>query len=159
MENSSILIGVLGLLAIISPIILFNISRKRRAHKIFADIQAQATKNNGKITDYEYWNNYAIGIDSLSGMVYYWTKIKKNEPVKEINLSQVINFRLTNVRDADFSDNETLVLEFIFADKTTNRNVEFYNSDYDGLTMHNEYQLAEKWLKTIEKCRETLKKK
>jgi hypothetical protein len=159
METTSIIIGLLCLVLIISPIFLLNLSRKRKGQKLLATIQSQASKNNGKIIDYEHWNSYAIGIDSISGKIYYWSKIKKNDPFQEIDLSQVQSCKITNLRDADYSDTETLILEFTFVNKTTNRNIEFYNSNYDGLTMHNEFQLAEKWLKTIEKCRETLKKK
>lgn len=158
MENMSVLIGVICLLAIISPIFLFNIAKKRKSQKILSRIQEKASSNNGKITDYEFWNNYAIGIDKQAGRVYYSSKIKKNEPIQEIDLSRVNNCKLTNIRDADFSDNETLVLEFMLADKTTNRNLEFYNSEHDGLTMHNEFQLAEKWLKIINSAKENLKK-
>lgn len=159
METTSIIIGLACLILIISPIFLLNISRKRKGQKMLSMIQLQASKDNGKITDYEYWNNYAIGIDSKAGIVYYWSKLNKKEPFQKVELNKVTNCKITSVRDADYSDNESLVLEFTFADKTTKRNIEFYNSEHDGLTMHNEYQVAEKWLKTIENFRETLKKK
>jgi len=158
MEISSILIGLGCLALIISPIFLLNLSRKRKGQKILSKIQSQATKNNGKITVYEYWNNYAIGIDSNAGRVYYFSTLDKNKEFQEVDLLQVQACKISNIRNSE-TDNESLVLEFSFLNKTINRKIEFYNSEHDGLTMHNEFQVAEKWLKTIEKFRETLKKK
>lgn len=159
METSSIIIGLACLVLIILPILLLNLSRKRKGQNILSKIQSQATQNNGKITDYEYWNNYAIGIDSQAGVVYYWSKLNKNEPFQKIELSKVALCKVTSLRDTDNTDSESLILEFTLVDKTTNRKIVFFNSDHDGLTMHDEYQLAEKWLKTVEKCRETIKSK
>ena len=159
MEKSSIIIGLACLVLIILPIFLLNLSIKIKGQSILSKIQSQATQNNGKITDYEYWNNYAIGIDSNAGVIYYWSKLNKKEPFQKIELNKIAASKITSVRDADYSDSESLILEFTFADKTTNRKIEFFNSDHDGLTMHDEYQLAEKWLKTVEKCRETIKSK
>jgi len=158
METTSILIGIICLALIIAPIFLLNLSRKRKGQKILSKIQSQANKNNGKITEYEYWNNYAIGIDSNARRVYYFSTLDKNKEFQEVDLLQVQACKISNIRNTE-TDNESLVLEFSFLNKSTNSKIEFYNSEHDGLTMHNEFQIAEKWLKTIEKCKETIKKK
>ncbi|OFX90126.1 MAG: hypothetical protein A2W99_17550 [Bacteroidetes bacterium GWF2_33_16] len=159
METYSILIGIGCIALIIAPIFLINLLRKRKKQKLYFKFQAQAKQNNGKINEFEYWNSYAIGIDLQRGTVYYSSMLNKKEEIEKIDVSQIKNCKINNLRNLE-TDTESLVLEFTFANNIPlNKKIEFYNSEYDGIAMHYEFKLAEKWLKTITICKELLNKK
>ena len=85
--------------------------------------------------------------------------MSKNRFVKLL-IGEIIRIKLKDKKNGQTHKKIRLVLEFTFTkNMPINKNIEFYNSEFDGLTMHNEFQLAEKWLEIIEKCKETLKKK
>ncbi|HAN19699.1 MAG: hypothetical protein A2X13_14335 [Bacteroidetes bacterium GWC2_33_15] len=153
MDTSIIIMSIVivGLIAI--PVLLLE-NTKKKGKRLLTTIQDRARKNNNKITEYDKWNSYVIGIDMNSRKLYYASNIKNDEQNLEIDLALVQNCKISNIRKSKNSktEEERLVLEFSFTDKKyPNATIEFYNSEIDGLTMQGEYQLAEKWLHIINK--------
>ena len=151
MDTSIIIMSIVivGLIAI--PVLLLE-NTKKKGKKLLKSIQDLAKKNNNKITEFDKWNSYAIGIDSNSRKLYYASNLQKDEQSTVIDLALVQNCKISNIRKTKSSktEEERLVLEFSFIDKNkSNVTIEFYNSEVDGLTMQGEYQLAEKWMRII----------
>ena len=152
MEISTVFMSLIVLALIIVPVYFLEHTKSKKGKTTLKSILSAANKNNDRITEYNCWNNYAIGIDINSKRLYYAKKIEKKEECIEIELSAIKNCKIQNSRKSENSktEEECLVIDLLPKNLSLgNFAIEFYNSEFDGLTMHEELHLAQKWLKTI----------
>lgn len=131
-----------------------SINSRKKEKKLLQGLTEIAERNNCKLSRYELWNNSTIGIDDTSLMIFYTRKSKDIETSQQINLAETQKCRVINLsrtvrnKEGNFKVVEKLELAFSFQD--INRGdvvLEFYNADYDSLTLTGELQLVEKWCK------------
>lgn len=154
MDLGTTIIGIVFILICIIPFALMSIRSKKKKKKLLQGLFEIAEKNNCKISRYELWNNSTIGIDDTALMIFYTRKSKDIETSKQINLVEIQKCRVVNSsgtlgnKDGNLMVADKLELAFSFQDKSKNEVVlEFYNVNYDSLTLTGELQLIEKWCK------------
>lgn len=131
-----------------------SINSRKKEKKLLQGLTEIAESNNCKISRYELWNSSTIGIDDTSLMIFYTRKSKDIETSQQINLTETQKCRVINLsrtvsnKEGNFKVVDKLELAFSFQDKNRSEVVlEFYNADYDSLTLTGELQLVEKWCK------------
>jgi len=148
--------------SIIISTILFLIAftkrkNKKKENKIFSVLQSFANENNCTISNYDHLKKTLIGIDKGSKNLFFIRTMNNKENRTIIDLSEVIKCRMINSERTTTFDNEKvkvidkIMLVFSFIDKRKEDvSLEFYNNNYDQLTISGELQLAQKWLGIIE---------
>lgn len=138
-------------LAITGLIVLIRLRKKRREQKILAPLHAYAAENNTEIGSYDRWDKTLIGIDTNEpGTLFFIRNIPGRIMREQIQLSEVLNCRLYKTgRRVKFNKEIVNVMDrielcFIFFNKRE-ISLEFYNADYDLLTLSGELQMAQKW--------------
>jgi hypothetical protein len=154
MDLGTTIVGIVIILICIIPFALMSINSRKKEKKLLQGLTEIAERNNCKLSRYELWNNSTIGIDDTSLMIFYTRKSKDIETSQQINLAETQKCRVINLsrtvrnKEGNFKVVEKLELAFSFQD--INRGdvvLEFYNADYDSLTLTGELQLVEKWCK------------
>jgi len=167
MDLGTTITGIVIILICIIPFALMSINSRKKEKKLLQGLTEIAERNNCKISRYELWNSSTIGIDDTSLIIFYTRKSKDIETSQQINLVEIQKCRLVNLsrtvsnKDGNFKVIDKLELAFSFQDKNRNELIlEFYNADYDSLTLTGELQLAEKWCKIFnDKISEMIKQK
>jgi hypothetical protein len=154
MDIATILIGVMVLLICVVPFIIMRKNKKKKAIESKEVISQLAAKSNSNVDEYDRWNKTIIGIDHLNRKLFFIRKIKDKEIQHEIDLSGVQMARVINSHrgaiDGNYIVIQKLQLGLISKDKDKPETLlEFYNADYDSLTIMEELQLAEKWAKIV----------
>lgn len=148
-----IIIWLILVLVSVSTIVLLQAKIRHRERKILAVLQDFAKEMNSTIADYDHWNSSMIGIDNMvMKRLFYIRKTNNEETRAVIHLSEVLRCRLVVDKSSILYNKEqvTLIekiaLVFSYMDNQ-NKDVvlEFYNADYDSLTLSGELQLAQKW--------------
>lgn len=132
---------------------MFN-NKKKREKEIKEKVSGLAAKSNSKVDEYDRWNKTIIGIDKLSQKLFFIKKIKDKEIQCEIALSGIQMARVINSQRSALNGNYSVVqklhLGLISKEKDKPETLlEFYNADYDSLTIMEELQLVEKWSKIV----------
>ncbi|MBV6474386.1 MAG: hypothetical protein JPMHGGIA_02692 [Saprospiraceae bacterium] len=167
MDLGTTIVGIVIILICIIPFALMSINSRKKEKKLIQGLSDIANRNNCKISRHELWNNSIIGIDDTVLMIFFTRKSKDNETSQQINLTEIQKCRVINSsrtvsnKEGNFKVVEKLELAFSFQDKSKSEVVlEFYNADYDSLTLMGELQLVEKWCKIFnDKISEMTKQK
>ncbi|MCC6690035.1 MAG: hypothetical protein IT235_00755 [Bacteroidia bacterium] len=167
MDLGTTIVGIIITIICIIPFALISISRKKKEKKLLQELTEFAEKNNCKISRYELWNSSTIGIDDTSLMIFYKKKSEEINISQQVTLSEIQKCRVSNSsrtvsnKNGNYTVVEKLGIGFLYHDKNKNEVVlEFYNADYDSLTLTGELQLAEKWCNLFnEKISEIAKQK
>lgn len=140
------------LLAVAGLIIFIRIRKKKRDEKTLAPLKAFAKENNNEISQSDAWGRNLIGIDNKApGSLFFIRSLPGQEIREKINLSDVSGCRIhRTVRKVDFKKDAVSVIDRVeltisFYNHNPEASLEFYNTDYDQLTLLNELQLAQKW--------------
>jgi hypothetical protein len=154
MDTSAIMIGIVTLLICVVPLILMRNSKKRKEKEVKEAIAAIAAKSNSKVEESHGWNNTLIGIDRLNSKLFFIKKLKDTKIEHTIDLSEIETCRVIhsqrNVVNGNYSVTQKLELGLISRNRgKAEIQLEFYNLDYDSLTMTEELHLAEKWADII----------
>ncbi|MCC6754323.1 MAG: hypothetical protein IT266_10120 [Saprospiraceae bacterium] len=157
MDLGTTITGIIILLICIIPFVIMYLNNQKREKKLLQELSTFAERNNCKISQHELWNNNSlIGIDETANMIFFIKKLKGNEIMQQINLTEIQKCRVINSGRTVSNKNgshkvvDKLDLAFTFHDKNKEEIiVEFYNADYDSLTLSGELQLVEKWCKII----------
>jgi BioD-like phosphotransacetylase family protein len=135
-------------------LIFANKSKKEKERQFLQPIKELAEKNRCKVSRFDLFNNSVIGIDELNNFIFLIRKTKGNEISLVINLMEIQKCRVNEVtRLASSKDGSVKIfdkIELVLTNKDKNKQdiiVEFYNSNYDRLTLVGELQMAEKWCK------------
>jgi len=140
------------LVLILIPIVIINRKKKKREKQFLQSLFGLAEKSDCKITSYDRWSDTAIGIDKPSKKIFFFRKSSKNELGTEVDLLQVRKCRFVNthrivsLNESQHKVIEKLELVFAFTDvRIPEQTLEFYNAQYDSLSLRGEIQLGEKW--------------
>lgn len=105
-----------------------------------------------KISQYDRWGNTAIGIDENTGKVFFIRKLGGKEIIQYVNLEEILKCRvISTTRNVSSKEGKITVIDklelaFTYRDKNSPEiYLEFYNADYESLTLRGELQMAEKW--------------
>lgn len=156
MDLTVTIIGISLLMVFIIPIVLLNRTSSNKKKIITNELNLLAQKENTKISTYDIWSDYCIGIDTESKFLFYVHRIKDEFNSQIIPLNTVKNCHLVkNQHQNGTKDNFTytidkIQLEFNFADKShNNKLLDFYDSNQDNMEAYAQLELAEKWAKMI----------
>lgn len=157
MDLNSILGWSVTLVAIAGLIIFIRIRKKSRIEKALAPLKAFARENNSEISNSEVWGKNLIGIDNNApGSLFFIRSLPSREIREKINLSEISGCRINRtVRKADYNKEAVSVIDRVelvisFYNHKPEVSLEFFNTDYDQLTLLNELQLAQKWSDMIQ---------
>jgi len=157
METHNILVWSISIVAILLFAGYIYIRNRRREKKTNSVLNDFARENNSAITSSDHWHSTLIGIDQVENNKLFFIRNANNESIREIiNLSEVMACRLNRVeRTVTYEKQKALVIErielvFTFIDtRKPEVALEFYNNDYDSLTITDELLLSKKWLGII----------
>lgn len=166
MDSNMILTGSITILATISLIVFLQIRNRNREKKAFSVLQNFAKGINSTISSYDRWDKTLIGIDNGEINKLFFLRTISNKEYREvINLSEVMSCRLVlDERTVQYDKEKVNVIdkiELVFSFVNTNKQdvkLEFYNADYDQLTLSGELQLAQKWSGIVKSILVTNKK-
>ncbi|PKP29564.1 MAG: hypothetical protein CVU00_14995 [Bacteroidetes bacterium HGW-Bacteroidetes-17] len=156
MELGTIITGIILLLVFVLPIVLLNQKRAKDGKQFSSELFDFALKNHCKISEHEFWNNSALGLDKETHQLYFIKnavnhKIKLKIDLLEIQKCRIVNTN-RNIKYKGENHNviDKLELAFISRDKSKPEVfMEFYNTDVNNATLSGELQLIEKWFKII----------
>jgi len=153
MDVGTSLIGLIFLLFCVIIFVILSRSNRKREKQLLQSLKRLAAQNNCKITQYDIWNNAAIGIDDTANIVFAIRHTNNNTVSFQANLAEmqkcsVINTRKTGSnKEGNFREIEKLELAFTCRDKHKPETVfDFYNAGYDT-SLNGELQLIERWCK------------
>ena len=153
METHIIINWSISIIVLLSLVGYFYFRNRRREKYIYSDLHALARENNSTITRSDHWSNTQVGVDESENNKLFFIRTANNQSIREvISLPEVKDCRLAKA-ERTVTDNKMkiLVIErveliFHFADaKKPEVALEFYNNDYDALTIRDELLLAKKW--------------
>lgn len=154
MDIVTILLGTIIILACVLPLV-FMIKNRNKKEKEFRDvIFDMAAKSNANIDLYDQWNNTIIGIDNANRKLFFYRKaggkvIQHGIDLAEIETSSVVNTQ-HHTKSTNYSVTQKLELALISRSSNMKKLfLEFYNADYDSLTIMDELQLVEKWSRNV----------
>lgn len=152
--NTYILWGVaISIAALIVLIWYLRRNDMKKELKIFRQISDFAAENQCRINTWDYWDRTIIAIDNEETDKLFFMRTMPGGTVREcISLSAYVDCRMqkasriVKLDNANVSVTDKIELYLKTAEKS-GRDIclEFYNSDYDHLTLTGELQLALKW--------------
>jgi hypothetical protein len=152
MKLSIVIIGlVLIAIYMVPAVILARLGLKSKK-RLIKELIELAEQSNCHLSEHNYWNNTAIGIDQEHPNLFYINKTTNNERTIRINLSEVQTCQIVRKsknpgkKSHSSSAIEKLGLVFTFIEKNKpDLFLEFFNTDFDD-SISNEYlEQAEKW--------------
>ena len=156
MDLETVIIILILFLICLVPIVLINRRKRKREKLLSKSFFNFAEKRNCRISEYDFWNNTAIGVDKDVHKLFFRRATNNDELSGEINLTEILKCRMVNT-NRSVSNNEInqividkLELAFTFYDiDKPDIFWEFYNADRDSFSLSGELQLTEKWLKIV----------
>ena len=138
------------------PVVVLNRMKRKREKQFSQSFFNLAVNSNCKISEYDFWNNTAIGVDKDVHKLFFRRATDNNELSEEINLTEILKCRIVNT-NRSVSNKEInqividkLELAFTFYDKDKSDTFwEFYSAGRDSFSLKGELQLTEKWLKIV----------
>ncbi len=151
--NSTYVIGLILLAAIVLPIALLNHKKGKKN----AIIKAQFTEmtKSATIANHEFWNGYLIAIDEIEKKCFYIHQEDASCKSQIIDLTQFSSCRVVSSSTLGISSSTTEMIALVFTPKATNaesKTLQFFNADTDGFTLNGELQTAERWKKICNDC-------
>jgi hypothetical protein len=155
--NLNIILGwSIAALAIVGLIVFIRLKNKNLDKKNLAPLLLFARENNSEISYYDTWDKTLIGADYKEvNRLFFIRNIPGREIREKINLSEVSECRIFKTERKVKNDKEFLnVIDRIevilsFNNHKPEVSLEFYNNDYDQLTLSGELQFAQKWTEMI----------
>lgn len=132
----------------IAFLIFQSVRRKKRLIKELLDFAAEIGCT---ITVYDIWGDTRIGVDREKRYLFFIRRFDDSFFKTAIDINNVSVCKMTNVSHAVGDGKERqlvidkILLSFIFKREKTDTNLEFYDSEKDGMQITDELQLAEKW--------------
>jgi hypothetical protein len=156
MDIKIILGWSIAVLAITGWIILIRLRNKNRLNEILKPLLVFAQENNSEISFFDYWDKTLIGVDNHEiNRLFFIRNTPCNVIREKITLSEVSECKILKTeRKVKYYKELVNVIDrieliFSFNNHRPELSLEFYNTDYDQLTLSGELQLAEKWAGTL----------
>jgi len=136
--------------------VLQSRNKKQKEAQFLQPLFELAEKNNCKISKYERLNNSFIGIDEVANIVFVVNNVNSIESSQQIDLADILKCRViessrtVSTKEGSIKVVDKIELALVNPDKNKpDTKVEFYNAEYDRLTLTGEIQLSEKWCKIL----------
>ena len=153
MDITTIVVSTLAILACIIPLILVVKNKGKKEKEFKSVIFGMAAKSNAHIDLYDRWNNTIIGMDNSNRKLFFFRKAGGNEVQHAVDLNDIETSSIVNtqhhVKKDNYNVTQRLELALVSKDRGKRILLEFYNADYDSLTIVDELQLAEKWSRNV----------
>jgi len=154
MDSNSLIIGLILLAMCILPLYFFNLSRKRKQHRIMESLNNIAGSHNCRISHFDVCGELVIGWDEERKFVFYHRK--SNDITSELYMDlaavkgcKVIHStRTVKLKDGNQKITERVELNFSQLNNGDEVKWEFFNEEFNT-QLNGELQLAEKWSKMI----------
>jgi hypothetical protein len=155
MDYTNMINGTIALLAIAALVVYFKVKgQKTKKNKMMA-IQALAKEHGCSLTIFDYWDKTLIGLDQEKGFLFYIRNISGKESRHAVNLSEVSACRMGKTEHrTSYNGNSVAIVDKLevvlsFSGQKPDLALEFYNTDYDQLTLSGELQMTEKWTSLV----------
>ena len=152
MKISILIIGLVLLAIYIVPTVILARFHMNSRKRFFKELFTLAKQRDCIISQHDFWNKTAIGIDKDYRSLFYISKTTNNDDMVTINLLEVLKCQIVKKRRniGKHVDNspviEKLGLIFTYFDKEKPETfLEFYNFDSNFLSSDKELSLTEKW--------------
>lgn len=135
-------------------VVLVKTVKRKKTQKKFQLLSDFAAKHNSSLSKHEFFDGISIGLDESSNYLFFIKQTADQKTEQHIDLSKIKNCRVNNISRMV---NGTVVidrLELSFSTSARDESpliMEFYNSDYDSVTLAGEVQFIEKWTELINK--------
>lgn len=155
MDISTTIIGLLILALFVVPVIIISRAGKGKGKKFEKDFFSEVSRNDMKITDKDFWNEYAIGIDTSTNKIIYldWSGHDRTSTI--FDLKDVKVFETTpgqaerSRKNFNYKNIGRLALRFQFRESARpDVNITFYIAGFGQIT-DNEIALFNKWASLI----------
>lgn len=163
MDKGTIVVTIVFIAIVTIPVILSGYAKQRKKKLLLHKINELADQKDCFITSHEFCSNFVIGFDEMAGFLFFYKKNENREISHSISIREFRNCRvLSSTREVSGNKDHSVIinkLELCFYPLVKTRQeeiIEFYNNEYDSLSLSGELQLIEKWEKMIN---ERLKKK
>jgi len=152
MDLNNILGWSITILAIAGLVVYIRIRSRNRKKRAFSVLESFARERNCTIATYDHWDKTLIGIDKkATNKLFFIRSLPAKEIRMSLDLSEIIDCRMViTERKIKFKKDTVNVIdriEVVFSPYNQKPDIvlEFYNTDYDHLTLSGELQLAQKW--------------
>lgn len=161
MDSGTLIVGAVLIALCILPVVITEISRKKREKKLFRLLISEAEGQNCNITKFEQCCNNVIGLDEANKVLFFIKKSNAGIISRFVDLKEIQNCKAHNQLGS--SDNNgtnyqfTVKIELVFKSNLKNKPdvvIEIFDAE-EGRQLSGELQFAEKWSEMI---RGTLKK-
>ncbi|WP_346856458.1 hypothetical protein [uncultured Draconibacterium sp.] len=156
MDLNIILGWSITLLAITLLIFFIKVKNKKRDEKTLEPLLKFASEHNSEISQYNSWDKTIIGVDTNeTSRLFFIRNIPGMEIRETINLLEVSDCKMVKAeRKVKYQKDTVNVIDriqlvFSFYKHKSEIRLEFYNEDYDQLTLSGELQLAQKWASLV----------
>jgi hypothetical protein len=144
------------LIATSGVVVYLWLRNRKRTKRTLAPLKEFAAEYNTEIADYDAWENTLIGLGTGEPKTLFFIRITPDGETREaIKLAEVSGCRMIKPERRVSYNKEYLnvvdriTLNITFQDHRPELVLEFYNNDYDSLTLTGELQLAQKWAEVI----------
>ena len=161
MDISTTIIGLLVLTIFILPVILISRSGKSKKKQFEKDFFSQASMNELKISDKDFWSEYAIGIDSLNSKILYldWSKPERSNVIFDLKDVKVFEpfpgFKEREKPNFNYNTTQRLGMKFSFKNPAVKSiSIIFYFPGFGKMSDH-DIRLFEKWTEIVRRNMDT----
>ena len=151
--NTTYLIGIILIAAIVVPIALLNHKKSKKNAAIKKEF-SEMTKS-AIITNQEHWNGHLIAIDKIDKKCFYIHQEESACNAQTVDLTEYSSCRIITSSSLGSSSTSVEMVELVFTPKAKdadNLSLVFFNADTDGFTLNGELQTAERWQKICNDC-------
>ncbi len=154
MDFSTAIVGIIILSVFIIPVILMTRKNKNKTKLLLNSLQRMANQYQSEIDQYETFNTFAIGIDSLHKQAYFYKDNKRKNENYHVDLTEIKECKpevITHkIKEGKKTSQviDSVALQLIPTSSNKRILLEFYNAD-EGLQLNGELKAIEKWSKLI----------
>ncbi len=146
--NTTYIIGLILVLAIVIPIVLLNHGKMKKNTIIRKKFEALTS--NSIVAKQESWNSSIIGIDDINKICFFVRCEGEHCIEKAVDLTKYSSCRVVTSSSLGTTSNAIDLVELVFTPNQKDEESQsllFFNSDTDGFTLNGELQSAERWKK------------
>lgn len=155
MELSTTIIGMLMLIFFILPVVIIARAGQGKKKRYEKDFFSYVSKNGLKISEKDFWDDYAIGIDISKNLIIYLNWSSPEKTVTVINLKEVKvfetfpDYREMNKKNFNYEKVGRLSLRFIFKESVQREvNITFFIAEF-GHISESQIKMFRKWTEII----------
>lgn len=157
MNSQTVFPWLITIVVTLFTILLFWLGWKRKQRKTLSKLKNFATENNCTLNEFDCWDKSLIGLDKTGGGKLFF--IRKSPGIKSKIIIHLLDIKRCNLIKTERTEKVGRIkisiidrIQLILTPKNLHNeeiSLEFYNTDFDSLTLTGELQLAEKWNKLI----------